>query len=100
VDPFQALRCDEVMYVVEEASVRLGSAAGAAQKETHLAPVNGTMPQYLAWLQKRFQAHGGENFADQRQTVADLKVLVDVSALNSGWPDDVPADLVQTVVRC
>ena len=55
------------------------------------------MPQYLAWLQKQLQAHGGEYFADQRLTVADSQVFVDVRALNSGWLDQVPDDLVQTV---
>ena len=100
MDPFQALRCDEVMYVVEEASVKLGPTfhmTGDAQKAARLALVNGSMPQYLAWLQQQLQAHGGEYFADQRLTVADLKVFVDVRALNSGWLDHVPTDLVQTV---
>ena len=99
-DPFQALLCDEGMYVVEEASVKLGPTfhmTGEAQKAARLALVNGSMPQYLAWLQKQLQAHGGEYFADQRLTVADLKVFVDVRALNSGWLDQVPDDLVQTV---
>lgn len=99
-DPFQALLCDEVMYVVEEASVKLGPTfhmTGDAQKAARLALVNGSMPQYLAWLQQQLQAHGGEYFADQRLTVADLKVFVDVRALNSGWLDHVPTDLVQTV---
>ena len=70
---------------------------GDAQKAARLALVNGSMPQYLAWLQTQLQAHGGEYFADQRLTVADLKVFVDVRALNSGWLDHVPVDLVQTV---
>ncbi|MBV5299509.1 MAG: glutathione S-transferase family protein [Rhodoferax sp.] len=100
VDPFQALLCDEVMYVVEEASVKLGPTfrlTGDAQKEARLALVNGSMPLYLAWLQNQLLAHGCEYFADNRLTVADLKVFVDVRALNSGWLDHVPTDLVQTV---
>ena len=99
-DPFQALLCDEVMYVVEEASVRLGPTfrlTGEAQKEARLALVNGSMPMYLGWLQKQLVAHGGEFFADNRLTVADLKVFVDVRALNSGWLDHVPTDLVEQV---
>ena len=100
MDAFQALLCDEVTYVVEEASVRFGPTfhlTGAAQKEACLALVTGSMPQYLTSLQQQLQAHGGEYFADQRLTVADLKVFVDVRALNSGWLDHVPTDLVQTV---
>jgi glutathione S-transferase len=43
------------------------------------------------------QAHGGNYFADNRLTVADLKVFVDVRSLNSGRFDHVPANLVETV---
>lgn len=99
-DAYQALLCDEVMYVVEEASVKLGPSfrmTGDAQKEARTALVHGSMPVYLGWLQSQLQAHGGEYFADNRLTVADLKVFVDVRGLNSGRLDHVPADLVQKV---
>jgi glutathione S-transferase len=99
-DPMQALLCDEVMYVVEEAGVKLGPSfrmTGEAQKEARLALVNGSMPVYLAWLQSQLLAHGGEYFADKRLTVADLKVFVDVRGLNSGRLDHVPTDLVEKV---
>ena len=100
VDPYQALLCDEVMYVVEEASVKLGPTfrmTGDEQKTARLALVNGSMPQYLGWLQSQLLAHGGEYFADNRLTVADLKVFVDVRGLNSGRLDHVPTDLVEKV---
>ncbi len=99
-DAFQALLCDEVMYVVEEANVKLGPTfrmTGDAQKEARLALVNGSMPVYLGWLQSQLLAHGGEYFADNRLTMADLKVFVDVRGLNSGRLDHVPADLVEQV---
>jgi glutathione S-transferase len=99
-DPFQALLCDEVMYVVEEAAVKMGPTfrmTGDAQKEARLALVNGAMPVYLGWLQSQLLAHGGQYFADHRLTVADLKVFVDVRSLNSGRLDHVPADLVEKV---
>jgi glutathione S-transferase len=67
-DPFQALLCDEVMYVVEEAGAKLGPTfrmTGDEQKAARLALVNGSMPVYLRWLQSQLQAHGGEYFADQ-----------------------------------
>lgn len=97
-DAYQALLCDEVMYVVEEASVKIGPSfrmTGDAQREARAALVNGSMPVYLGWLQSQLQAHGGEYFADNRLTVADLKVFVDVRTLNSGRLDHVPADLVE-----
>lgn len=100
LDPFQALLCDEVMYVVEEASVKLGPTfrmTGDAQRQARADLVNGSIPVYLGWLQSQLQAHGGEYFADNRLTVADLKVFADVSALKSGRLDHVPADLVDKV---
>ena len=99
-DPYQALLCDEVMYVVEEANVKLGPTfrmTGEEQKQARLALVNGSMPVYLAWLQSQLLAHGGEYFADNRLTIADLKVFVEMRGLNSGRLDHVPADLVETV---
>lgn len=99
-DPFQALLCDEVMYVVEEAGVKMGPSfrmTGDAQKEARLALVNGSMQVYLSWLQSQLIAHGGHYFADNRLTVADLKVFVDVRGLNSGRLDHVPTDLVEKV---
>lgn len=100
VDVFQALLCDEVMYVVEEAGVKLGPSfrmTGEAQREARTALVTGSMPVYLAWLQSQLLAHGGEYFADDRLTIADLKVFVDVRALNSGRLDHVPTNLVEQV---
>ena len=99
-DPFHALLCDEVTYVVEEAGVKMGPSfrlTGDAQKEARLALVNGSIPVYLAWLQRQLVAHGGQYFADNRLTVADLKVFVDVRGLNSGRLDHIPTDLVEKV---
>jgi glutathione S-transferase len=99
-DPYQALLCDEVAYVVEEAAIKLGPTfrmTGEEQKAARLALVKDSMPIYLAWLQKQLSAHGGEYFADNRLTVADLKVFVDVRTLNSGHLDHVPTDLVEKV---
>jgi glutathione S-transferase len=99
-DPLQALLCDEVAYVVEEAGVKLGPTfrmTGEEQKAARLALVNGSMPVYLGWLQKQLLARGGQFFADNRLTVADLKVFIDVRGLNSGRLDHVPTDLVQQV---
>jgi glutathione S-transferase len=99
-DPYQALLCDEVMYVVEDANVKLGPTfrmTGEEQKAARLALVNGSIPVYLAWLEKRLLAQGGMYFADQSLTVADLKVFVDIHGLNSGRLDHVPTDLVERV---
>jgi glutathione S-transferase len=99
-DAYQALLCDEVMYVVEEAGVKMGPTyrmAGEEQKAARLALVNGHIPVYLRWLEKQLLARGGDYFADHRLTVADLKVFIDVRTLNSGRLDHIPVDLVQQV---
>jgi len=99
-DAYQALLCDEVMYVVEEAGVKMGPTyrmAGEEQKAARLALVNGHIPVYLRWLEKQLLARGGDYFADHCLTVADLKVFIDVRTLNSGRLDHIPADLVQQV---
>ncbi len=99
-DPFQALLCDEVMDGLEDINVKLGASfglTGDALKEARAALVAGPLPQYLAWLQRQLQAHGGQYFADQRLTIADLKAFVFVRGLTSGRLDHVPTDLVQTV---
>lgn len=99
-DAYQALLCDEVMYVVEEAGVKMGPTyrmTGEEQKAARLALVNSSIPVYLAWLEKKLQANGGNYFADNRLTVADLKVFIDVRTLNSGRLDHIPTDLVEKV---
>ncbi len=99
-DPFEALLCDEVMDGVEDANSKMGATfgmSGDALKEARTALVSGPIPLYLGWLQSQLQAHGGAYFADQRLTIADLKVFVYVRSLNSGRLDHVPTDLVQQV---
>mgnify|MGYP000220405697 CR=1 FL=1 len=99
-DPFQALLCDEVLTAVEDANIKLGTSfglTGDALKEARTALVNGPLPLYLGWLQTQLQAHGGAFFADNRLTVADLKVFVFVRGLRSGRLDHVPLDLVERV---
>jgi len=59
--------------------------------------VNGPLTTYLVWLETQLQARGGAFFADNRLTVADLKVLVFVGWLRSGRLDHVPTDLVDRV---
>lgn len=99
-DPLQALLCDEVMDALEDANNKLVPTfgmTGDALKEARTALVQGAFTLYLGWLQSQLQAHGGQFFADQRLTIADLKAFVFVQGLNSGRLDHVPTDLVETV---
>ncbi len=99
-DAFQALLCDEVMGVVEDANVKMGTTynlTGDALKDARSAVVNGPLTLYLGWLESQLEAHGGAFFADHRLTIADLKVFAYVRGLNSGRMEHVPTDLVARV---
>ncbi len=99
-DPYQALLCDEIIQGVEDANVKMGTTfgmTGDALKQARTALVEGALPLYLRWLQTQLENHGGEYFADNRLTVADLKVFTYLRGLSSGQLDHVPNDLVQKV---
>ena len=98
-DPYQALLCDEVLGVVEDANNKMSPTyrmTGDAQKEARAELCSNALPMYLRWMQSRLQERG-DYFADGRLTVADLKVFVYVSGLNSGRLDHIPSDLVEKV---
>ncbi len=99
-DAYQALLCDEVMGAVEDITIKLASTfglTGDALKDARTAFVEGPLSTYLRWLQSQLQAHGGLYFADNRLTIADLKVFGYVRGLGSGRLDHVPTDVVETV---
>jgi glutathione S-transferase len=66
-------------------------------KDARAALVSGPLTLYLGWLQSQLLAHGGSFFADQRLTIADLKVFSFIRGLVSGRLDHVPLDLVDQV---
>jgi prostaglandin-H2 D-isomerase / glutathione transferase len=97
----QALLCDEVMDALEDVNIKIAATfglTGDALKTARLALVGGPLPQYLQWLQQQLDSHGGVYFADNRLTIADLKVFVNTRALNLGNLDHVPTGLVEAVV--
>ena len=99
-DAFQALLCDEIIDGVEDVSVKLGATFGLTGDDLKRARTefaDGPLTKYLRWLQKQLEEHGGEYFAANRLTIADLKVFVFVRGLNSGRVDHIPTDLVETV---
>ncbi len=99
-DPYQALLCDEVLGALEDANNKLVATfgmTGDALKEARTALAEGAISTYLRWLQAQLQAHGGQYFADQRLTIADLKVFVYVNGLRSGRLDHIPTNLVDSV---
>lgn len=99
-DIWQAALCDEAMDIVEELNVRIAPTLFLPedQKKTQReALAAGPIPAYLAGLQQRLEAHGGEYFADHRLTVADIKVYLVVQWLTSGMLDHIPTDMPRKV---
>lgn len=99
-DAWQAALCDEAMDVVEEIGGKIVATFAlpdAEKKAAREALVAGPISFFLSRLQDRLDAHGGRYFADDRLTVADLKVYVWVRHLKSGTLDHVPPDLPNRV---
>ncbi|MCW8880001.1 MAG: glutathione S-transferase family protein [Kangiellaceae bacterium] len=96
-DDYQALICDEVMSALEDITHKLVSTFGLEGEELKQARekfVDGSLSLSLEWLKEKLDKQGGEFFAENRLTVADLKVFVWVRGLTSGHLDHVPTDLV------
>ncbi len=99
-DDYQALLCDEVTAAAEDISIKVGNTfglTGDALKDARQLLVDGPLTQYLVWLQHQLKSHGGKYFADDRLTIADLKIFVLIRSLNSGHLDHVPIDLVAKI---
>ena len=99
-DDLQAFLCDEVMEATEDISTRIAQTFGLsedAKKKARQELATGLVPRYLEQFQARLNTAGGEYFADQRLTVADLKVAMLIRWLRSGVLDHIPKDIVDTV---
>jgi glutathione S-transferase len=96
-DNLQALYCDEVMSVLEDINHKVGQTLFMQGDELRLAReklVDGWLPVFVKGLGKLLARVGGQYFADNQLTVADLKAFVQVRSLRSGVLDHVPTDLV------
>ena len=99
-DDWQALLCDEVMDAAEDIGTRIAQTMGLpedAKKNAREELVAGRIQRYLEQFQARLQAAGGEYFADEHLTMADLKVFILIRWLRSGALDHIPKDLVDRV---
>ncbi len=95
-DATQALYCDEAMEAVEDLLHQIvftfgleGDALKAAREKL----VDGWLTIFVKGLGEILE-RGGDYIADNRLTVADLKVYVQTRSLRSGTLDHVPTDLV------
>ncbi|WP_448565829.1 glutathione S-transferase [Thalassotalea ganghwensis] len=99
-DNKQALICDEVLDAVEDCTDKIVATfflKGVELEKAREQLVQGDLTKYLQFLERKLSAQGGEYFADQRLTIADLKVLPMLSWLMSGQLDHVPQDIVANV---
>jgi len=97
-DDMQALYCDETMDALEDLLhyiVQTFGLEGDALREAREKLVDGWMSVYMRGLGDLLARGGGKYFADNRLTMADLKVFVQVRSLVSGTLDHVPTDLVE-----
>ena len=97
-DALQALYCDEALDAVEDIGHQLGRTFGLkgdAMRDAREALVKGPLTCLLKGLDQLLTRRGGQYFADERLTVADLKVFVQVRALTAGYLDHIPTTFVQ-----
>ena len=96
-DALQALYCDEVMDAYEDLThyvVPTFSLKGEELEAARGKLVDGWLSTYIKGIGGLLTRGGGNYFADNRLTMADLKALVNTRWLRSGSLDHVPTDLV------
>jgi len=96
-DDLQALYCDETMDALEDLLhyiVQTFGLEGDALRQAREKLAEGWLSVYVTGLGELL-TRGGDYFADNRLTVADLKVFVQVRALISGTLDHIPTDIVE-----
>lgn len=96
-DDMQALYCDEALGAIEDllhAMTPTFGLEGDELKAAREALVDGWMTTFIKGLGELID-RGGDYFADNRLTVADLKVAGLVQWIGAGQLDHVPADLVE-----
>ena len=99
-DDLQAFYCDEPMEAIEDLLHRIVATFGLegdALKTAREELVAGWLTTFIKGLDELLARGGGEYFADNRLTVADLKVFVQTRSLASGTLDHVPTDIVEQI---
>ncbi len=99
-DAWEAYKCDEVMGATEDLTNKLVQTFGLkddALLSARQALVKGPITRYLKLLDSRLSEAGSNYLADNRFTIADLKVFIQLRSLTSGFLDHVPTDTVSSV---
>ena len=96
-DPLQALYCDEVLDALEDIThylVRTFGLQGEELKAAREAFTEQRLTKFLKGFEELLVRGGGDYFADQRLTIADLKMMVLLKGYRSGTIDHVPQDFI------
>jgi len=96
-DALQALYCDEVLGALEDLNhfvVQTFGLEGDALKLAREKLVDGRLTVYIKGLAQLLTRGGGKYFADQKLTIADLYMYVQIKSLQSGNLDHIPIDIV------
>jgi glutathione S-transferase len=97
-DTLQAMYCDEAMGAIEDLLHYIVQTFGLEGDELKAAReklVDGWLSIYIKGLGELLTRGGGEYLADNRMTVADLKLFVQTKSLLDGTLDHVPTDLCE-----
>ena len=96
-DDLQAMYCDEAMGAIEDLLHHIVHTLGLEGDELKAAReklADGWITVILKGLDELLE-RGGDYFADNRLTVADLKVVAITQSLMSGQFEHIPADIVE-----
>ncbi|MDX1408894.1 MAG: glutathione S-transferase [Saprospiraceae bacterium] len=100
-EPLEALRCDEPMDAVDDLMNKIVPTFfiedDEQKRKARAELADGPIPVYLKSLGRILEDRGGEYFAGNRLTVADLKVFLFVRYMRSGMLDYVATDLPDTL---
>jgi glutathione S-transferase len=98
-DALQALYCDEVMDALNDILARVSVTFRMDDEEekrlAREALATGPIPLYVKGFGKMLEDRGGDWFADDRLTIADLRIFLFTRNLTSGQLDHVPTDIVE-----
>ena len=97
-DPWQAAICDEVMDVIEDLDGQVFTQMPLTDEQKQAfreGLAEGAIKTTLVRLEECLTKRGGEYMADNRLTVADLKVFEWVRLLESGMLDHIPVDIAK-----
>jgi glutathione S-transferase len=100
-DPLEALHCDEAMTMVEDMYHKIGPTMFMEDEEekrlAREALASGPISLCLGRFETMLKQRGGNYFAGNKFSVADLKVFLWVRNLKAGTLDYIDTDIVETV---